>query len=88
MPLPKQNITFSHEPTTDWHSKNLHPEDKEKVLSAIAEAISGKKIFELEHRVIRVDGTMGWTFSRAVPILDDKGEMIEWFGTATDNTDH
>src|SRR5262249_15893023 len=28
----------------------------------------------------------GWTFSRAIPILDAEGEVVEWFGTATDVT--
>jgi PAS domain S-box-containing protein len=77
----------THEPTTDWQEKNVYPDDREKVTAAIKEAIRGKKTFELEHRVNRADGTPGWTFSRAVPILDDKGEIIEWFGTASDITD-
>jgi PAS domain S-box-containing protein len=77
----------THEPTTDWRSNNIHPDDQEKVSAAIDEAIRTKKIFQLEHRVLRVDGSPGWTFSRAVPILDDKGEIIEWFGTASDITE-
>jgi PAS domain-containing protein len=59
----------------------------EKVNAAIDEAIRKKKIFQLEHRVLRVDGSPGWTFSRAVPILDHQGEIIEWFGVASDITD-
>jgi PAS domain S-box-containing protein len=77
----------THEPTTDWQSVNVFHGDLEKVKKTIAEAIREKKIFQLEHRVNRVDGTTGWTFSRAVPILDDKGEIIEWYGTASDITD-
>lgn len=77
----------AYEPTTDWKSKNIHPDDLEKVIAAIDDAIKQKKIFELEHRVLRADGTPGWTFSRAVPILDDQGEIIEWFGTAKDITE-
>jgi PAS domain S-box-containing protein len=77
----------THEPTTDWQSKNIFPEDQEKLTAAINEAIRGKKTFELEHRVRRVDGTPGWTFSRAIPILNDKGEIVEWFGMASDITD-
>src|SRR5262245_11497650 len=30
---------------------------------------------------------LGWTFSRAVPILDANGEIVEWFGTARDVTE-
>jgi hypothetical protein len=44
-------------------------------------------IFELEHRVLRVDGTLGWIISRAIPVFDEAGEIIEWLGTATDLTD-
>lgn len=77
----------THEPITDWKERNVYPDDLELVDAAIAEAIRGKKIFELEHRVNRADGTPGWTVSRAVPVLDDKGEIIEWFGTASDITD-
>ncbi|WP_158798832.1 PAS domain S-box protein [Pedobacter sp. L105] len=75
------------EPTNDWMTHNIHPEDMEKVKAAIADAIREKKIFQLEHQVLRADGTPGWTFSRAVPILDDQGEILEWFGTASDITE-
>ena len=34
----------------------------------------------------RGDGTLGWTFSRAVPLLDERGEIVEWFGAASDVT--
>ena len=63
----------AHEPTTDWQTINVYTEDLEKVRSAINKSIRSKKTFEMEHRVNRVDGSVGWTFSRAVPILDDKG---------------
>jgi PAS domain S-box-containing protein len=77
----------THEPITGWQSRNIYPEDLEKVQAAIDEAIRDKKIFQLEHRVLRADDTPGWTFSRAVPILDDMGEIIEWFGVASDITE-
>lgn len=30
--------------------------------------------------------TLGWTLSRAMPLLGDDGEIVEWIGTATDVT--
>jgi len=36
--------------------------------------------------VVRVDGALGWTFSRAVPLLDSQGIIIEWLGAAQDIT--
>jgi two-component sensor histidine kinase len=51
---------------------------------AIREAIRNKAVFELEHRIIRLDGRLGWTHSRAIPILGTDGEIVEWFGAARD----
>jgi PAS domain S-box-containing protein len=77
----------SHEPITGWRNQNVHPDEMERVNTAIAEAIRKKHIFQLEHKVLRADGSPGWTFSRAVPILDAHGEIVEWFGTASDITE-
>ena len=49
--------------------------DRPFVLEAIREAIDHKPMFELEHRVLRVDGGLGWTFSRAIPLLDAKAKL-------------
>src|SRR5579871_4632853 len=82
----REFIADTPEPSRAWLGKYIHPDDQPKVTAAIADAIRSKSVFELEHRVIRVDGTFGWTFSRAVPILDEAGEILEWFGTARDIT--
>jgi signal transduction histidine kinase len=70
-----------------WLNKYIHPDDQAKVLDAVDEAIRTKSTFELEHRVLRPDGTLGWTFSRAVPIFDDAGRLLEWFGVGTNITE-
>ena len=36
--------------------------------------------------MIRPDGTLGWTFSRAIPLLDARNEIVEWLGAASDLT--
>lgn len=77
-------LKSTSEPVTGWRNNNVHPYDMEMVNAAIARAIATKSMFELEHRVVRADGTMGWTISRAVPILDENGEILEWFGAASD----
>lgn len=68
----------------NWIDKFIYVEDQKKALSLIADAIANKKIFEMEHRALKPDGTLGWTFSRAIPILDDQNNIIEWFGAAGD----
>lgn len=74
-------------PDPHWFEKYIHPEDQPHVWAKIQEAINAKGLFELEHRVIREDGTLGWTMSRSIPILDEHGKIVEWFGAASDTTD-
>ncbi len=82
----REFIADTHEPSRTWLQKYIHPEDQSLVMQVIREAIRSKNVFEMEHRVLRVDGTSGWTFSRAIPMLDDHGEIVEWFGMASDVT--
>ena len=73
-------------PSIRWRDAYLFPEDIAGVQAAIDRAIAERSVFELEHRVRRADGTPGWTMSRAIPILDDDGTILEWFGMAADVT--
>jgi signal transduction histidine kinase len=70
-----------------WLSRYIPAEDQANVLATIEAAIRDRKVFELEHRVIRADGTVGWTFSRAVPITNSQGGVTEWFGAARNITE-
>ena len=74
-------------PNENWLEDYILREDRPQVIRTIQEAIEGKCVFELEHRVRKLDGSVGWTLSRAVPILDENGQIIEWFGAATDVTE-
>jgi signal transduction histidine kinase len=80
-------VASSAEPTRGWMERNLPAHERERVAAAIREAIAGKTTFEMEHQVVRPNGTLGWTLSRAAPILDEAGNVVEWFGTARDVTE-
>ena len=71
-------------PSASWIDLYIPPADRAGVLAAVRQAIDTRSRFELEHRVVRTDGTLGWTLSRAVPVLDGAGQITEWFGTASD----
>jgi signal transduction histidine kinase/DNA-binding response OmpR family regulator len=71
-----------------WIELYIAPEDRPEVLAHIEQAVRNKSKFELEHRVRRIDGSPGWTLSRAIPVLDEHGEISEWFGMAVDMTEH
>lgn len=70
-------LSDTAEPSERWLARYIHPDDQPRVTAAIAEAIRARRTFALEHRVIRADGTLGWTDSRAVPVLDAGGEIVE-----------
>lgn len=74
-------------PSREWLEKYIHPDDQPQVTAAIEEAIAQRSIFQMEHRVRRADGSLGWTSSRAVPLMDEHGEVLEWFGAADDITE-
>jgi len=69
-----------------WLQEYIHPDDQAHVMAAIREAVRTGSIFELEHRVRTMDGSLGWTLSRAVPIQDAQGNLVEWFGAASNIT--
>ena len=79
-------IADCNEASASWLENYIPISDQPAVLAAIKKAIAKKDIFQLEHRVIRVDQTLGWASSRAVPLKNDVGEVTEWFGAATDIT--
>jgi len=74
------------EPSETWMNRYVHPDDQPLVRQAIARAVTDRGLFELEHRVRRPDGTLGWTLSRAIPLLGEAGEIVEWLGAARDVT--
>jgi len=85
--LEGKNILASTEnPSQTWIETYIPQAEQLRVWTAIQVAIQTKSTFELEHQVIQQDGLIGWTFSRAIPILNEQGEILEWFGTASDVT--
>lgn len=80
-------LANTEEPDCNWVQAYIHPDDQKRVLGVIDNAVRTGTVFELEHRVFRVDGTLGWTASRAVPVRNAAGEIVEWFGAASDITD-
>ena len=73
-------------PDRNWLLRYIPADEQATVSAAVRSAVLTKGVFELEHRVLRSDGTVGWVLSRAVPILNENHEVVEWFGAALDLT--
>jgi PAS domain S-box-containing protein len=65
--------------------KEFHPEDRaeEEWRAAFA---SGEP-FEREAQLRRADGAYRWFLLRAVPLRDELGKVVKWYGTSTDIED-
>jgi signal transduction histidine kinase/CheY-like chemotaxis protein len=71
-------------PRSFWLEDYIPADEQARVHAAVLEAIHTGAVYELEHRVRRIDGSDGWALSRAVPIHDAQGRVVEWIGAASD----
>ena len=65
----------------------VHPDDAAPTIDAWQVAVTERRLFEFEHRVRRADGEWRRFEIRAIPTLDEIGEIVEWIGVHTDITD-
>jgi PAS domain S-box-containing protein len=72
------------ENAADWPRLVLHPEDYERCVSQWKAAVSAGEEYTIEVRNRRHDGEYRWWITRAMPIKDAGGRVIEWLGSSTD----
>jgi PAS domain S-box-containing protein len=65
----------------------LHPDDRTRVVSDWHTAVKNGQATESEARVRRADGEYCWWFIRNVPLRDETGKLVRWYGTAIDIED-
>jgi PAS domain S-box-containing protein len=64
----------------------VHPDDRDRVREAWAEAVATAKPYTCEHRIQSRGGGYAWVVARAVPI-PETGTVREWIGMITDISD-
>jgi PAS domain S-box-containing protein len=71
-----------------WGAKvAIHPEDVPTVMDAWRRAVASGEPFEKEARFRRADGKYRWFLVRAVPLRDELGSVVKWYGTSIDIED-
>ena len=65
-------------------SQLLHPDDAPRTWNVWKESLDTGKPYEIEYRMRRQDGVYRWLLARAMPLRDENGNIIKWFGTCTD----
>ncbi|MCX6546388.1 MAG: PAS domain S-box protein [Acidobacteria bacterium] len=65
----------------------IHPEDRESVRKAVEDALEGKKVYKVEHRVIRSDGSTRTVHAQGETITGEGGKPVRMRGTVQDITE-
>ncbi|MBI1402494.1 MAG: PAS domain-containing protein [Porphyrobacter sp.] len=82
-----EGLQSSRSETRDWVEAFVPDSDRAEVREVLASGIRRRAPLQMEHRVVKPDGSTAWLHSRAVPVIDEEGEITEWFGMATDITE-
>ena len=62
----------------------IHPDDRQRTADLWAEALAHGTPYQIEQRIIGADGGYRWHLSRATAERDEHGNVVKWYGTATD----
>lgn len=90
-----RDVVYVNKQWTDWSGLNLddvkefgwvnviHPDDADRIKNDWKSAFEQQAIFNAESRYRQKDGSYYWFAIRTVPVLNDKGVLQSWIGTAT-----
>ncbi|MGB3312097.1 MAG: PAS domain-containing protein [Nodosilinea sp.] len=79
-------LTLDQVRAEGWHVV-VHPDDVANLAQNWAIAQQTGTNYQAEGRMRRADGVYRWHLHQAVPMKDPQGQVIKWFGTATDIED-
>ena len=67
--------------------ETIHPDESDWLQRERNAAIAAGRAYELDARLRRADGSYRWVLRRAVPLRNERGEIVKWYGTGTDIAD-
>jgi PAS domain S-box-containing protein len=67
--------------------RTVHPEDALRVMEKWRTDMAVGEQCEYELRLRRADGEYRWVLVRTVPLRDEQGSIVKWYGTAVDIED-
>ncbi|HWI59936.1 MAG TPA: PAS domain S-box protein, partial [Bacillota bacterium] len=63
----------------------LHPEERQRCLDVWYESVRTGQPYEIEYRFkFPGAGEYRWHLGRALPVRNEQGDIVRWFGTSTD----
>lgn len=79
-------LTLAEAQAAGWAAV-VHPDDVPALFQNWVAAQQERIFYQAEGRMRRADGIYRWYLHQAIPLKDDQGQLIKWFGTATDIED-
>jgi PAS domain S-box-containing protein len=76
-------LDFDNSKDESW-AHVLHPDDYDRTWQVWRHSLETGAPYEIEYRLRRFDGQFRWFLGRALPMKDEAGNILKWFGTCTD----
>src|SRR6266403_2273455 len=67
--------------------RTMHPEEIPTITEKWLASMAAGELFEDEMRLRRADGEYRWFLVRTVPLFDEQGKILMWYGTSADIDD-
>lgn len=71
----------------EMFAARVHPDDRDRVLAAVAHAIATGEDYDIEFRVVYPNGTIRWALSQGKVFYDQHGQPIQMAGIDLDITE-
>jgi len=65
----------------------IHPDDRYTLHQLFTSAVQSSSVYELEHRIVRPNGSIRMVHNLAYPYFDDAGALVRYIGTTLDVTE-
>jgi PAS domain S-box-containing protein len=74
-------------PSAETFWQRIHPEDLDRTRELLLKTARGNMDYEHDHRIVLPDGTVKHIHAIGHPVLDEKGQVAKYVGTAVDVTE-
>jgi len=73
--------------TFEAWTNSVHPDDRDRVMTAVENHLEKDEPYDIEYRVRRKDSTYNYWWVRGTAVRDEKGNPYRWVGAVTDVTE-
>ena len=77
-----------HELLGEQWASRVHPDDIERTVACWKRSLETGELYETEFRLLSRNGEYRWHLVRAEAMIDELGNIVEWFGCTADIEEH